>query len=128
MSGRYSSVENRYSSLPSDDKPEHSENILQRVAKSIGAAAQSGIQNASPSGFSVNPKFPFIPTTPMDSPALNAGMQEAQMPITKGNPMSQAAMGIGSGLISTGMLGGGQAIKRVGEGVRNIKNPSTEGK
>lgn len=126
MSGRYSSVGSRYSSLPSEDKPEHSENILQRVAKSLGAAAQSGMKNMSPLGVSVNPKFPFMPQMPTDSPALSSGMDEAQMPITKGNPWAQAGMGIASNLLASTFPGGGAGAvaKKAGEGISNLKNPS----
>lgn len=100
------------------NKPEPTENLLQRAIKSAGAAAQAGMQNVgNPLGVSVNPKFPFLPNMPTDSPALSAGMNEAQMPITKGDPWAQAGMGLASGVASGIMLGGGQAVKGASEKV-----------
>lgn len=106
------------------DKKPHFQNILQNAAKSIGAAAQAGMQNASPLGVKVNPSFPFLPQMPTDSPALQAGMDEAQMPITKGNPFAQAGMGLASNLLAGGILGGKQAVKGVGETVGDLRQPS----
>ena len=58
-------------------KPENTESLFQRAIKSAGAAAQAGLQNMTPLGVQVNSKFPFLPTMPIDSPALSAGMEEA---------------------------------------------------
>ena len=99
-------------------KPENTESLFQRAIKSAGAAAQAGLQNMTPLGVQVNSKFPFLPTMPIDSPALSAGMEEAEWPITKGNPYAQGAMSLGSGLLSGTMLGGGQAVKGVGNAAK----------
>src|SRR3990167_882749 len=103
---------------------EPSEGIFQRAIKSAGAAVQAGLQNMNHLGVQVNPKFPFLPTMPIDSHMLSAGMEEAQMPITKGNTYAQGAMSLGSGLLSGAMLGGGQAAKGVGKVVKSLMKPS----
>ena len=77
-----------------------SQNILQRAAKSLSSAVTAGAQNVSPLGVKVNPSFPFLPQMPMDSPMLSAGLSEANMPITKGNPLAEAGIQVAGGLLS----------------------------
>lgn len=94
------------------------ENVLQRVTKAIGSAAQAGIQNAgNPLGFEVNPNFPFIPKTPIDNSAIQAGLGELGPGVS-----------VGSNLAAGLRLGGGPAVKGIAKGtkgaIRSVRNPS----
>lgn len=118
-----------YEDLAIKDSIPQSENVLQRAMKAAGASAQTAMQNAgNPLGVSVDPKFPFIPSIPTDNPAISSGMEEVQMPFTKGNPWAQAASGIASGVLAGGALGGKQAVKGTAKGIggfiKNVRNPS----
>lgn len=100
----------RYEDLTIKPSIPKQENVLQRVTKSIGAAAQAGMQSMgkAPLGVEVNPQFPFLPKMPMDSSALSAGQAEAHMPITKGNPLGEMGIQLAGGLLSGGLLGAPQ--------------------
>ena len=115
----------KYNDLAIEASIAPTENVLQRVAKTASSAIQSGLQGAgNPLGVSVNPSFPFMPTLPGDIPAMSSGMEEAQMPITQGDPMAQAGMALGSGLLAGGKMVAKPMSRGISGVAKNLRNPS----